>query len=123
MMSGSATGTSSKLSPSGHARAPLVTTRIPPLASKAGALLDSLLRNHPFVDGNKRIGVLASFVFIELNGHEVDAENDEVIGLCVDIPSYGTEGDRFERIGVRRPAVRSRPRRVSRADCSERPQT
>ena len=51
----------------------------PDLASKAAALLDSLVRNHPFVDGNKRIGVLASFVFAELNGFEVDATNDEVV--------------------------------------------
>ena len=55
------------------------------LASKAGALLDSLVRNHPFVDGNKRIGVLASFVLIELNGHEVDAENDEVVDTVLDL--------------------------------------
>ena len=40
----------------------------PDLPSKAAALLDSLVRNHPFVDGNKRIGMLASFVFVELNG-------------------------------------------------------
>ena len=51
----------------------------PDLASKAAALLDSLVRNHPFIDGNKRIGVLASFVFAELNGFEVDATNDEIV--------------------------------------------
>jgi death on curing protein len=46
----------------------------PDLASKAAALLDSLVRNHPFVDGNKRIGVLASFVFVDLNGYTIDAD-------------------------------------------------
>ena len=51
----------------------------PDLASKAAALLDSLVRNHPFVDGNKRIGVLASFVFTELNGFEIDTTNNEVV--------------------------------------------
>ncbi len=51
----------------------------PDLASKAAALLDSLVRNHPFVDGNKRIGVLASFVFVELNGYQIDATNDDVV--------------------------------------------
>ena len=40
----------------------------PTHASKAAALLESLARNHPFVDGNKQIAVLASFVFLELNG-------------------------------------------------------
>ena len=51
----------------------------PDLASKAAALFDSLVRNHPFVDGNKRIGVLASFVFAELNGFEIDTTNNEVV--------------------------------------------
>jgi death on curing protein len=57
----------------------------PDLASKAAALLDSLVRNHPFVDGNKRIGVLASFVFAELNGYEIDADNDEVVDTVLDL--------------------------------------
>jgi death on curing protein len=51
----------------------------PTLESKAGALLDSLARNHPFLDGNKRIAVLASFVFLEINGFEVETTNDEVV--------------------------------------------
>lgn len=51
----------------------------PDLASKAAALLDSLVRNHPFVDGNKRIGLLASFVFAELNGFEIDTANDGIV--------------------------------------------
>jgi death on curing protein len=55
------------------------------LASKAAALLDSLVRNHPFVDGNKRIGVLASFVFVELNGYTIDADNDEVVDTVLDL--------------------------------------
>jgi death on curing protein len=57
----------------------------PDLASKAAALLDSLVRNHPFVDGNKRIGVLASFVFVDLNGYTIDADNDEVVDTVLDL--------------------------------------
>ena len=49
------------------------------LESKAAALLDSLARNHPFLDGNKRIAVLAAFVFLELNGFEVETTDDEVV--------------------------------------------
>ena len=36
---------------------------------KAAALLDSLVRNHPLVDGNKRLGWLATLVFLDINGH------------------------------------------------------
>jgi len=46
----------------------------PTAAAKAGALAHSLIQNHPFIDGNKRIGHAAMEVFLVLNGHEVDAE-------------------------------------------------
>lgn len=57
----------------------------PTLASKAAALLESLARNHPFVDGNKRIAVLASFAFLELNGHPVETSNDDVVSTLLDL--------------------------------------
>src|SRR5438067_1660659 len=40
----------------------------PDVASKAGALLHSLVMNHPFVDGNKRVGAHAAVLFAVLNG-------------------------------------------------------
>jgi len=43
----------------------------PDLASKAAALGHSLIQNHPFVDGNKRIGHAAMEVFLLLNRHEL----------------------------------------------------
>ncbi len=55
----------------------------PTIESKAAALLDSLARNHPFIDGNKRIAVLASFVFLEFNGYEVATTNDEVVDIVL----------------------------------------
>jgi death-on-curing protein len=39
------------------------------LASKAAALMHSLVLNHAFVDGNKRVGAHAAILFVELNGH------------------------------------------------------
>lgn len=49
----------------------------PDLWSKAAALLQSLLQNHALVDGNKRLGWLATAVFLELNGITVTrAPND-----------------------------------------------
>jgi death-on-curing protein len=43
----------------------------------AAAYLFHLVKNHPFVDGNKRVGAVAAFVFLALNGFDLGApEND-----------------------------------------------
>ncbi len=49
----------------------------PDLIGKAAALAHGLVMNHPFVDGNKRIGHAAMEVFLVLNGREVEAPVDE----------------------------------------------
>jgi death-on-curing protein len=49
----------------------------PSLADKAAALGFSLVMNHPFVDGNKRVGHAAMEVFLVLNGLEIAADVDE----------------------------------------------
>ena len=59
----------------------------PDLASKAAALGHSLIQNHPFVDGNKRIGHAAMEVFLLLNGHEIDASVDEQENIIIDVAS------------------------------------
>jgi death-on-curing protein len=59
----------------------------PDLASKAAALGHSLIQNHPFVDGNKRIGHAAMEVFLLLNGHEIDASVDDQEKLIIDVAS------------------------------------
>ena len=40
----------------------------PDLATKAAALMASLVGNHPFVDGNKRVGIAAAAIFLQRNG-------------------------------------------------------
>jgi death-on-curing protein len=49
----------------------------PTLAEKAAALGFALIRNHPFIDGNKRIGHAAMETFLVLNGYELDASPDD----------------------------------------------
>lgn len=49
----------------------------PTLVEKAAALGFSLIKNHPFVDGNKRIGHAAMETFLALNGLEIAASVDE----------------------------------------------
>ena len=81
----------------------------PSLFAKAAALLESLIRNHPFVDGNKRTGLMAASALLELNGWE---------------PVFTLEEAEYLTLGVearklRLPAViawleaHSRPRSVS----------
>ena len=49
----------------------------PSLPAKAAALGFSLIMNHPFIDGNKRIGHAAAEAVLMLNGFELTAEVDE----------------------------------------------
>jgi death-on-curing protein len=49
----------------------------PTLADKAAALAFSLVLNHPFIDGNKRVGHAAMETFLVLNGHELNAPVNE----------------------------------------------
>jgi death-on-curing protein len=49
----------------------------PTVADKAAALAFSLVLNHPFVDGNKRVGHAALETFLVLNGYELNATVEE----------------------------------------------
>ena len=54
--------------------------------TKAAALLQSIVKNHALVDGNKRLGWLATAVFLEINGMEISqAGNDDVYDLVIEI--------------------------------------
>ena len=57
----------------------------PDLFMKAAALMDSLINNHPFVDGNKRTGVTAAGLFLRINGWKLSASSKdlEVVTLRV----------------------------------------
>lgn len=57
----------------------------PDLLTKAAALLHSLARNHPLVDGNKRLAWLAAYVFLAKNGSELDAGDDAAYALVVGV--------------------------------------
>jgi len=55
----------------------------PDLLTKAAALLHSLARNHPLVDGNKGLAWLATFVFCAKNGVRLDPDDDAAYDLVV----------------------------------------
>jgi death on curing protein len=67
----------------------------PTLADKAAALGFSLIRNHPFVDGNKRIGHAAMETFLFLNGYELAAGVDEQEQVILGVAAGTTNRDAF----------------------------
>ena len=50
----------------------------PDPAAKAAALMHALIANHPFVNGNKRVGAMAAELFLLFNGFELAADDDEI---------------------------------------------
>jgi death on curing protein len=48
------------------------------LFEKAAALLDSLINNHPFFDGNKRTGITSSALFLRINGYRLACSQKEL---------------------------------------------
>jgi len=55
------------------------------LFEMAAAYLYHLVKNHAFVDGNKRVATVAALVFLELNKNEVDADDTEFERLVLDV--------------------------------------
>jgi death-on-curing protein len=59
------------------------------LFEMAAAYLFHVLRNHPFVDGNKRTGLIATLVFLGLNGFTLDAEPEALLEVVMGVASGG----------------------------------
>jgi death-on-curing protein len=59
----------------------------PDLFSKAAILFYLLVKNHAFVDGNKRTAALTLIEFLERNGYTLNATNDELYQFTVDVAS------------------------------------
>ena len=55
------------------------------LASLAAAYAFGIAKNHPFVDGNKRTGLVAMLVFLGLNGQRLEAPDDELADLVLSV--------------------------------------
>jgi len=57
----------------------------PDLATKAAAMLQSIVGNHALVDGNKRLGWLALVLLLALNGVRLDVDDDEAYDLVIGV--------------------------------------
>jgi death-on-curing protein len=51
----------------------------PDLFTKTAALMDSLVRNHPFVDGNKRTAITSATMYLHMNGYRLSVDNPEMV--------------------------------------------
>jgi death-on-curing protein len=67
----------------------------PTLADKAAALGYALIKNHPFLDGNKRTGHAAMEVFLVLNGYEIRAAVDEQEHLILQVAASEIDREEF----------------------------
>ena len=62
---------------------------------KAAALIESILINHPFIDGNKRAGYVLMRIFLISNGLDINATQEDKYSFVIDIASGKTK---FEEI-------------------------
>lgn len=59
----------------------------PTIQQKAARLCYALVKNHPFIDGNKRIGVHAMLVFLALNRIELEYSQEELYSIILNVAS------------------------------------
>lgn len=65
----------------------------PSKEEKAAKLAFSLISNHAFVDGNKRIGVYVMLSFLELNGIRLEVSNEDIIFLGLSVADGSMKAD------------------------------
>ena len=59
----------------------------PTVPDMAAAYLFHLVNDHPFLDGNKRVGTMSALVFLELNDCDFDATDDELTDVVLQVAS------------------------------------
>jgi len=59
----------------------------PSVLEKAAALIESILNNHPFIDGNKRTGYVLTLLFLMSSGYDINASQDSKYQFVTDIAS------------------------------------
>jgi death-on-curing protein len=69
----------------------------PTLAGKAAALMHSLACNHALVDGNERLALLATVVFLRINGYALDRTDDEAFDLTMSVAAGQLDADGIQK--------------------------
>jgi death on curing protein len=52
---------------------------------KAAAMMESLIKNHPFIDGNKRTAITSAAVFLQRNGYFLETTQEEVEQITIKV--------------------------------------
>ena len=90
------------------------TDLYPTIVEKAAALGYSLVMNHPFVDGNKRVGHAAMETFLVLNGYEIRADVDEQEKTILRLAAGTLSRDEFvDWLGGARDRIQFAPDRLT----------
>ena len=63
----------------------------PTIIQKAAAIAESIIINHPFVDGNKRTGYLAMLAILEQGRLEINVSNDDIYSFVIQISTGETK--------------------------------
>ncbi|MBQ8725664.1 MAG: type II toxin-antitoxin system death-on-curing family toxin [Clostridia bacterium] len=63
----------------------------PTLQEKGARIGFSLIANHAFVDGNKRIGLFVMLVFLEINGLKITATDEDIIDVGLSVADGKTD--------------------------------
>ena len=65
----------------------------PTVILKAAALLESILINHPFIDGNKRVGYTLLRLFLLSNGLDIDASQNDKYEFIINATTHNKDFD------------------------------
>jgi death-on-curing protein len=63
----------------------------PDIVDMAAAYTSGIVRNHPFVDGNKRTGFVLGVLFLELNGYRFNASEEDAAQMVLELASGNLE--------------------------------
>ena len=69
----------------------------PTIFDQAAAYLYHLVQNHPFLDGNKRIGAASALVFLAINEVQIDGDEDGLVALTMSVASGAAGKDEIAK--------------------------
>ena len=67
----------------------------PTIVELAAAYAVGIIRDHPFVDGNKRTGFLAAYIFLAMHGLKLSAPETEVVRVVLDLAQGNMDEKEF----------------------------
>ena len=87
----------------------------PDIISMAAAYTAGIVRNHPFIDGNKRTGFLIGALFLEMNGHHLNASEEDATQAVLGLAAGTLDESAFTTWLRSNATCESRPRKKPKA--------